>query len=247
MFAPLTTVVNTFGGQWYNEQWDAQVTSPGFSDAVNFYVKTLADSGEADPVSFGFTECLNLFSQGGAAMWYDATSAAGSVEADTSQVKGKVGYVRAPVKETKNSGWLWSWNLGINASSDKQDAAWEFVRWATSKDYAQLVGKEKGWSKTPPGTRKSTYAIPEYQKAGGEFAPLTAAILNEVDPKQPGVNPQPWTGIQYVSIPEFQDVGNQTSQQIADAIAGRKTVADALATGQTIAERAGEVQKQEGN
>ena len=247
MFAPLTTVVNTFGGQWYNEQWDAQVTSPGFSDAVNFYVKTLADSGEADPVSFGFTECLNLFSQGGVAMWYGATSAAGSVEADTSQVKGKVGYVRAPVKETKNSGWLWSWNLGINASSDKQDAAWEFVRWATSKDYAQLVGKEKGWSKTPPGTRKSTYAIPEYQKAGGEFAPLTAAILNEVDPKQPGVNPQPWTGIQYVSIPEFQDVGNQTSQQIADAIAGRKTVADALATGQTIAERAGEVQKQEGN
>lgn len=167
------------------------------------------------------------------------------MESDESSVKGKVGYVRAPVKETENAGWLWSWNLGINASSEKKDPAWEFVRWATSKEYAQLVGKEKGWSRTPPGTRKSTYAIPEYQQAGGEFAPLTAAILNEVDPKQPGTKPQPWTGIQYVSIPEFQDVGNQTSQQIADAIAGRKTVADALANGQVIAQRAGAVQKEE--
>ena len=66
-------------------------------------------------------------------MWYDATSAAGSVE--SSPVKGKVGYVRAPVKETTDSGWLWSWNLGISAESDEQDAAWEFVRWATSKEY----------------------------------------------------------------------------------------------------------------
>lgn len=244
MFAPLTTVVNTFGGQWYDEQWNAQVTGEGFSDAVNFYVDTLAESGEADPVSYGFTECLNLFSQGSAAMWYDATSAAGSVESDESQVKGKVGYVRAPVKETENAGWLWSWNLGINASSEKKDPAWEFVRWATSKEYAQLVGTEKGWSRTPPGTRKSTYQIPEYQKAGGEFAPLTAAILNEVDPKKPGVAPQPWTGIQYVSIPEFQDIGNQTSQQIADAIAGRKSVAEALANGQVIAERAGKTQRE---
>ncbi len=247
MFAPLTTVVNTFGGQWYDEQWNAQVTGQGFADAVNFYVDTLAKSGEADPVSFGFTECLNLFSQGGAAMWYDATSAAGSVESDASEVKGKVGYVRAPVKETENSGWLWSWNLGINASSEKQDAAWEFVRWATSKEYAKLVGEEKGWSRVPPGTRKSTYEIPQYQEAGGEFAPLTAAILNEVNPKQPGVAPQPWTGIQYVSIPEFQDVGNQTSQQIADAIAGRKTVAEALANGEKIAQRAGELQKEGGS
>ena len=31
MFAPLTTVVNTFGGQWYNMDWQAQVNSPAFT------------------------------------------------------------------------------------------------------------------------------------------------------------------------------------------------------------------------
>ena len=245
MFAPLTTVVNTFGGQWYDDSWNAQVTGQGFSDAVNFYLKTLADSGEADPVSYGFTECLNLFSQGNAAMWYDATSAAGSVESDGSDSQGDVGYVRAPVVKTENAGWLWSWNLGINASSSKQDAAWTFVNWATSKNYAKLVGETKGWSRTPPGTRQSTYQIPQYVQAGGEFAPLTAKILTEVNPQQPGVDPQPYTGIQYVSIPEFQDIGNTTSQRIADAIAGRITVSRALDDGQAIAERAGLQQQKE--
>ena len=247
MFAPLTTVVNTFGGQWYDEEWNAQVNGQGFSQAVQFYVDTLRESGERDPVSFGFTECLNLFSQGNAAMWYDATSAAGSVESDQSAVAGKVGYVRAPVKDTEEAGWLWSWNLGINATSDKQDAAWEFVKWATSKDYAQLVGSELGWSKTPPGTRQSTYEIPEYVDAGGEFAPLTAEIMADVDPKQPGTAPQPWTGIQYVTIAQFQDVGNLTSQLIADVIAGRRDLPEALDRGNDIAQRAGDQHKKEGS
>jgi sorbitol/mannitol transport system substrate-binding protein len=187
MFAPLTTIDNTFGGQWYDMQWNAQVNQPGFvapypiTDAVQFYLDTLEAGGEADPVSFGFTECLNLFSQERAAMWYDATSAAGSVESSDSKVAGKVGYVRAPVKETKDSGWLWSWNLGINAESDSKEQSWEFLKWATSKEYAKLVGSTLGWSKTPPGTRKSTYQIPEYVEAGGEFAPLTAQIMSEVN------------------------------------------------------------------
>jgi sorbitol/mannitol transport system substrate-binding protein len=245
MFAPLTTVVNTFGGQWYNMDWQAQVNAPGFTEAVQFYLDTLAESGEGDPVSFGFTECLNLFSQGNAAMWYDATSAAGSVEdPENSKVAGKVGYVRAPVKETENAGWLWSWNLGINAESQHKEAAWEFVQWATSKEYAKLVGSQLGWSRTPPGTRQSTYEIPEYVEAGGEFAPLTAKIMTEVDPIKPGVAPQPWVGIQYVTIPEFQDVGNQTSQLLADVIAGRRPLEAALNQGQQIAQRAGANQRE---
>ncbi|MET0693087.1 MAG: sugar ABC transporter substrate-binding protein [Propionibacteriaceae bacterium] len=244
MFAPLTTVVNTFGGQWYDENWDAQVNAPGFTKAVQFYLDTLKQSGEADPASFGFTECLNLFSQERAAMWYDATSAAGSVESKNSKVAGKVGYVRAPVVETKDSGWLWSWNLGINAESQHKDAAWQFLKWATSKEYAKLVGTQLGWSQVPPGTRKSTYELPEYKEAGGEFAPLTAEIMSEVNPKQPGVAPQPWVGIQYVTIPEFQDVGNQTSQAVVDAISGRISLTEALDKGQKLAERAGKNQKE---
>lgn len=244
MFAPLTTVVQTFGGNWFDEDWNATVDGEGFTEAVQFYTDLVSDAGQSDPVSYGFTECLNLFTQGDAAFWYDATSAAGSVESpDLSDVAGKVGYAHAPVVETEESGWLWAWNLAIPESSENKEAAWEFMQWATSKEYIQLVGEELGWSRVPPGSRESTYEIPEYQEEAGAFADLTYDIMTSVNPEQPGVDPQPWVGIQYVTIPEFQDLGNQVSQEIAEVLAGRQSVEDALAAGQKLAEEAGAAQK----
>ncbi|WCM55944.1 ABC transporter substrate-binding protein [Microbacterium sp. EF45047] len=244
LFAPLTTVVQTFGGNWFDEDWNAQVDGEGFTEAVQFYTDLVKEAGQRDPVSTGFTECLNLFTQGKAAIWYDATSAAGSVESpELSQVAGKVGYAHAPVVETEESGWLWSWNLAIPKTSKKQDAAWEFVSWATSKEYIKLVGEKLGWSRVPPGSRESTYELPEYQQEAGAFAELTRDIMTSVNPEQPGVAPQPWVGIQYVTVPEFQDLGNQVSQEIAEVFAGRATVEQALAKGQELAEAVGEAQK----
>ncbi|HET8956989.1 MAG TPA: sugar ABC transporter substrate-binding protein [Microcella sp.] len=242
--ASLTTVVNTFGGAWFDENWNAQVDQPGFREALTFYADTLATAGQADPVSYGFTECLNLFSQGDAAFWYDATSAAGTLESpDLSSVAGNVGYVAAPVVETDASGWLWSWNLAIPSTSEKKDAAWAFIEWATNKDYAELVGTELGWSRVPPGARQSTYDIPEYQEASAAFADITKESILGVNPAQPGVNPQPWVGIQYVTIPEWQDLGNQASQIFADVYAGRETIDSALAQVQELAEEAGAAQR----
>jgi sorbitol/mannitol transport system substrate-binding protein len=243
LFAPLTTVVQTFGGNWYNEDWEAEVDSPEFTEATQFYIDLVTEAGQPDPVSSGFTECLNLFSQGNAAMWYDATSAAGSLEDAASPVAGKVGYVHAPVKETAESGWLWSWNLAIPKTSKHQDAAWTFVSWATSKEYQQLVGTELGWSRVPPGARQSTYELPEYQEAASAFAGITNDVMNSVNPEQPGVDPQPWVGIQYVTIPEFQDIGNQVSQDLADVFAGRSELAGVLKSGQELAQMAGDKQK----
>jgi sorbitol/mannitol transport system substrate-binding protein len=244
LFAPLTTVVQTFGGTWYDMDWNAQVDSPEFTEAVNFYVDLLADAGEDDPVSHSFTECLNLLSSGRVAMWYDASVAASILEdPESSEVAGKMGYAHAPTYKTEESGWLWSWNLAIPETTKNADAATTFVKWATSKEYHQLVGETLGWTRVPPGARNSTYEIPEYQEAAAAFAPITLDVMTSVDPVQPGVNPQPWVGIQYVTIPEFQDVGNQVAQLVADAIAGRTTVEEALSKGQAIAQTAGDKQK----
>ncbi|MBC7518760.1 MAG: sugar ABC transporter substrate-binding protein [Microbacteriaceae bacterium] len=244
LFAPLTTVVQTFGGAWYDENWKAQVNAPPFVEGVQFYVDLLKAAGEKDPVSNSFTECLNQLQSGKVAMWYDASVAASILEdPKTSAVAGKMGYVHAPVYKTKESGWLWSWNLAVPKTSKNADAAVKFVKWATSKDYQQLVGKTLGWTRVPPGARTSTYSIPEYKTAAAAFAPITLDVMNSVNPKQPGLNPQPWVGIQYVTIPEFQDVGNQVAQLVADAIAGRTTVKEALDKGQVIAQAAGDKQK----
>ncbi|MGC0239090.1 extracellular solute-binding protein [Arthrobacter sp. SD76] len=237
-------MVNTFGGAWFDKDWKAQVNQQGFKDALTFFSTTLKESGQSDPVSYGFTECLNLFTQGKAAMWYDATSAAGTVEdPKASTVAGKVGYVQAPVEKTAQSGWLWSWNLAIPSTSKKQDAAWEFMKWATNKDYGKLVGSQLGWSRVPPGSRVSTYEIPEYKQAAAAFADITKDSMLAVNPKQPGITAQPYVGIQYITIPEWQDLGNQSSQVFADVYAGRTSVDAALQQVQSLAQTAGDAQK----
>ncbi len=243
LFAPLTTVVQTFGGNWYDNSWNATVNTPEWKQAVGFYKTLLDTSGEKDPVSYSFNECLTALKEGKAAMWADASVAASLLEANDSPVKGKMGYAHMPVVKTKESGWLWSWNLAIPKTTKHQAEALDFVKWATSKDYIKLVGDKIGWSNVPPGSRTSTYSIPEYKDAAKAYAPITLEVMSSVNPKQPGVNPQPWVGIQYVSIPEFQDVGNQCAQLVADYLANRSTIDDALAKCQDIAQKAGDAHK----
>jgi sorbitol/mannitol transport system substrate-binding protein len=236
LFAPLTTVVNTFGGTWFTNDWQAQVDGEGFRAATQFYVDLVRAHGEAGAPQAGFTECLNNLIQGNVAMWYDATSAAGSLEAADSPVRGKIGYAAAPVVKTKSSGWLYAWAWAIQRASRHKDDAWAFISWASGKEYEQLVGSKLGWSRVPAGKRASTYEIPQYVKEAAAFAAPTKAAIEEADPKNPGVQPRPAIGIQFIDIPEFPDLGTQVSQYVSAAIAGKMPVSDALARGQTLAD-----------
>jgi sorbitol/mannitol transport system substrate-binding protein len=236
VFAPLTTVVNTFGGTWFTADWQAQVDAPEFREAVQFYVDLVREHGEAGAPQAGFTECLNNMVQGNVAMWYDATSAAGSLEAADSPVRGKMGYAPAPVVETDSAGWLYAWSWGIQAASEKKDAAWKFISWASSKEYEQLVGEQVGWSDVPAGKRASTYENPQYVAEASAFAEQTKNAIETADPRNPGVQPRPALGIQFVGIPEFPDLGTQVSQEVSSAIAGLVTVDEALDRGQQLAD-----------
>jgi polyol transport system substrate-binding protein len=236
LFAPLTTVVNTFGGTWFDKDWNARVDSPEFREATQFYVDLINKHGENGAPQAGFVECLNNLVQGNAAMWYDATSAAGSLEADGSPVKGKIGYAAAPVVKTKSSGWLYAWSWGIEQASEKKDNAWKFISWASGKDYEKLVGSTLGWSRVPAGKRASTYQLPEYLEQSKAFAAPTLNAIKNADPLNPGVQPRPAPGIQFVDIPEFPGLGTQVSQYVSSAIAGQLSVKTALERGQSLAD-----------
>ena len=237
VFAPLTTVVNTFGGTWFEKDWTPKVNSPEFKAATEFYVNLVRDYGEAGASQAGFTECLNAMSQEKVAMWYDATSAAGSLEdPDFSKVAGKVGYAFAPVKETDSAGWLWAWAWAMPNTTKNADNAAKFMLWASSKEYEELVGSELGWARVPAGKRASTYENPDYQEAASAFADITLQAIEEADPTNPGVQPRPTVGVQFVAIPEFQDLGTKVSQQVSAAIAGKTSVDAALEDGQKLAE-----------
>lgn len=240
MIAPLTTVVNTFGGTWFDEDWNAQVDAPEFTEAVQFYVDLVRDYGPSGSAQAGYTECLTNFQQGNVAMWYDSTAATGTLEAEDSPVSGNIGYVAAPVVETESSSWLYTWAWGIQAAGDNQDAAQQFVAWASSQDYEELVAEEYGWARVPAGKRASTYENPEYQEAAAPFYQQTVDAIESADPVNPGLQARPALGVQFVAIPEFADLATGISEDISSAIAGQMSVEDALARGQADAESVGE-------
>lgn len=240
LIAPLTSVVNTFGGTWFDKDWKARLDSPEFKKATRFYVDLVREHGESGAAQSGYAECLNNLTQGKTAMWYDATAAAGSLESAKSPVKGKIGYVPAPVEKTKSSGWLYTWAWGLQKASRNPDKAWKFVSWASSKEYEELVGEKIGWSNVPAGKRASTYENPEYRKEAAAFQDVTRAAIEGARPRDPGVQPRPAPGIQFVGIPEFTDLGTKVSQEISAAIAGRQSVESALKKSQKLAEKIAE-------
>ncbi|WP_043734275.1 ABC transporter substrate-binding protein [Streptomyces zinciresistens] len=240
VMAPLTTVVNTFGGTWFDKDWTARLNSPEWKRATTFYVDLVRKYGQSGAAQSGFAECLNNMTQGKVAMWYDATSAAGSLEAAKSPVKGRMGYAPAPVDKTESAGWLYTWAWGIQQASRNPDKAWRFVSWASGKRYEQLVGDEFGWSNVPAGKRASTYDNPAYRAEAAAFQEMTKEAIEGARPNDPGVQPRPAPGIQFVGIPEFTDLGTKVSQEISAAIAGRQSVDAALKKSQQLAEKISE-------
>ncbi|MGI9603118.1 MAG: ABC transporter substrate-binding protein [Acidimicrobiales bacterium] len=241
--ASFTTVLNTFGGTWWEANDDgsigtAQVDQPEYAEAMNFYVDLVNDAGQDDAANASFNECLALYQNSEVAMWYDATVAAGLLEADDSPVQGLNGYALAPTNVTDTSGWLWAWTLAIPVSTTDQDAAWEFISWATSEEYINSAGTmlPGGWAAVPPGTRQSTYDNPDYQAAAEAFAGKTLDAMLAAPIDNPGTTPRPGLpGVQYVGVPEFQDVGTRCTEQFSAAIAGSTSVEDALSACQEIA------------
>ena len=235
----LTTAANAFGGQWFDMKWEPQLTSQPWKDAIGWYLDVMKKDGPPGATANGFNENQALFSTGKCAMWIDATSAAGRIyDPKQSQVADKTDFTASPItdKDPKASGWAWAWALGIPNSTKQADAAKKFVKWATSKDYVKLVGETEGWVAAPPGTRQSTYSNENYIKA----APFAKAVLTAIqvtDPAHPTVGQVPYTGVQFVAIPEFQAIGTTVGQDIAAALAGQDTADQALEKANTATER----------
>jgi sorbitol/mannitol transport system substrate-binding protein len=235
----ITALVNSYGGRWFDEKWAPQFDQPEWKDGLTFYANLMKDAGPSGASSNGFNENLTLFQQGKCGMWMDATVAASFVsDPKNSTVADKVGYAIFPSKEGVNNhgNWLWSWNLAVPASSKKADSAQKFISWATSKDYIKLVQSKEGWAAVPPGTRTSLYNNEEYKKAAA-FATPTLAAMQAADITKPSVKPVPYTGGQFVAIPEFQAIGTNVGQLFSAVIAGQSTVDDALAQAQTATAR----------
>jgi sorbitol/mannitol transport system substrate-binding protein len=231
----ITAMSNSFGARWFDMDWNPQFDTKPWKDTLEFFVGMMTESGPPGYATNGFNENLSLFQQGKCGMWIDATVAASFVTNPTdSTVAEHVGFALAPDNGLgKRSNWLWAWALAIPAGTQKQEAALQFVEWATSTDYIELVAAKEGWANVPPGARISLYENENYQAV--PFAKMTLESILTADPNNSTVEPSPYVGVQFAAIPEFAGMATDVSQEFSAVYAGQQTVDEALAKAQAIA------------
>jgi sorbitol/mannitol transport system substrate-binding protein len=67
---------------------------------------------------------------------------------------------------------------------------------------------------------------------------VTLKAMQTTDPTNPCIKQVPYTGVQFVGIPEFQAIGTQVGQNVSAALSGKTSVDQALKASQVEAERA---------
>ncbi|RPE66603.1 sorbitol/mannitol transport system substrate-binding protein [Pacificibacter maritimus] len=226
----ITTVVNSYGGAWFDAEMKPVLDSDEWNAAINMYVDLLGSYGPPGSEGNSFNEILALYNEGKCGMWIDATIAASFLEVDG------VAYAQSPnAGNPVGANWLWAWAMAVPAGAPHAEASMDFIEWATSKEYIQAVGNHPdfGWGSVPTGTRASTYAIPEFQ-AVAAFADAEMKAIESAAPQATDI--KPYVGVQFASIPEFPEVGSAVAQEMAAALSGAKTVEEALEDAQSAAD-----------
>ena len=97
----LSTLVNTFGGQWFDMNWKPQVDSKPWHEAISFYVEMMRAYGPPGASANSFNENLALFNEGKCGIWVDASIAASFVsDPKQSKVADVVAFSQTPVAVT---------------------------------------------------------------------------------------------------------------------------------------------------
>jgi multiple sugar transport system substrate-binding protein len=127
---------------------------------------------------------------------------------------GQVGIAPIPVDKPGNPSYstLGGWNFLINAATDRQEEAWEFIKWITAPE--QLVTNAELGSKLP--TRKALYD--------------EAGVLNKVPVAKLGKDAIIKNSTPRPISPYYSDVSLELSSQFNSCLAGDISPEDAANT-----------------
>ena len=174
-----------FGGDWYAESEVpfAVLDRPEAIEAASYYTDLLMNYGPSGITSYGWQEALLAFQQGRVAMFMDASPFSPQIEdPEASDVAGDVGYAVVEGEgDDFTVGPVWGFYMADTVSGDKQAAAWEWMKWATSKE-AMLRGVEAGVYSNP--TRSSVLQSEAFaEQFNPDWAEVLDAALNFSDPQ----------------------------------------------------------------
>ena len=123
------------GLEWTNDDGTANFDQPGAVKAIDEYATLARDFGPDGVINYSFTESSNLFAQGQVAMSLESSNELNSVfDPENSTVSDMVGVAKMPAGSVEAAPTALSWGVTMSPFSEKKDAAWEFLQWATSPE-----------------------------------------------------------------------------------------------------------------
>lgn len=128
--------VSNFRGLLFGPDWLPLLTSPTVMEAMDFETKMVQNYCPRTVFEAETYTTVEDVAAERAAMTFGWNAMSGIFEdPEKSKVVGKMGYTVIPHKKGKKR-WpgLGGWTLGINADTRNKEAAWEFIKWATSKE-----------------------------------------------------------------------------------------------------------------
>ena len=164
-----------FGGDFYDDKtMTATMTSPEALEALGYYADLMKFAPDGMS-ALTKTEAINYFNMGLTAMRVDAYAQTfNHTDPDNSEIVDVLGYMPFPAgpvgKPTPYN--IVAWAYGISSTSQNKDAAWEFIKWATSKEMEVEGMKVGGWS-----ARKSVWSNEEVTSA---IDPELAAAVGDI-------------------------------------------------------------------
>lgn len=152
----LSSFLYSEGGD-FQQGGKATIDSPASIRGIERYVSLLKRYGPPNVFHMGWPQAAGLFSQGKAAFYTDASAIYSiAIGSEQSLVADKVGFALFPAGQAGSRPFhITAWGLAMSAGSADKDAAWRFIRWATSKEVV-LKSQQMG----NPGARQSVWNDP---------------------------------------------------------------------------------------
>lgn len=160
----------SFGGK-FNEEDDAKLNTPEAIKAFTFYGNMLRKYGPPGVLNMAWPQALAIFAQGKAAMYTDASVFySNMLDPKQSVVGDKVGFAVFPAGPAGARPYsVTSWGISMPATSKNKEAAWEFIKWATSKELTL-----KAQAKSVPSARSSVW---ESKEGVANFPPQLVQVI----------------------------------------------------------------------
>jgi multiple sugar transport system substrate-binding protein len=194
--------------------------------AADYYGGLLRTYGPDGVLSYVYDQVVQMLKQGKALYSTNNQMFLVQMAGKDSKVAETCGFSMFPAGPKGRYPQVATHGWGIPAGSKQKDAAWEFIKWAMSKDMTQRMFKEKSYSSV---ARRSVIEGPDFKKA------LT---LNGFDVGKMYVDTIDLAGkgyMKYRTVPVYPQVDREIDAAIQAIVSQQKSAKEAMQTAQANA------------